>query len=164
MGEENESTVIRPPHSIASKVTTGGAGAVDLEALEKAEAVIAGMAGNYLEWVEEDLVKIQKAFDALKSATPENIKDLLDGVFRIAHDIKGQGGSFNYDMMTVLGNGLCRFVEHIEAVGPGEIQVIQLYIDTMKLVISKRMSGDGGREGEQVLKGLDLVVAKITSK
>ncbi|OHC74898.1 MAG: hypothetical protein A3G18_01055 [Rhodospirillales bacterium RIFCSPLOWO2_12_FULL_58_28] len=164
MVEEDEPIVIKPPHSINSKVSIGGAGAVDLEALKRAEEVIAGMSGNYLEWVEEDLVKIQKAFDALKSGKPEDHKHLLDQIFRVAHDIKGQGGSFDYGMMTILGNGLCRFVEQTQTVGSSEFQVIQLYIDTMKLVISKRMSGDGGKEGEQVLRGLDMVVAKTANK
>lgn len=164
MGEEDKPSVIRPPDTIKAKVSTGGPGAVDLDALEKAEAVIAGMADNYLEWVEEDLVKIQKASDELKAADPDARKSLIDRVFQIAHDMKGQGGSFNYDLMTILGDGLCRFVEGLETAGPSKLQVIQLYIDTMKLVITNRMSGDGGPEGEKILKGLDMVVAKTQSK
>lgn len=158
---DDEVNIIKPPDTLKEKIILGGPGAIDLEALERAEAVIASMANNYLEWVEEDLVKIQKATDVLKSTGEENRKALLDPVFHVAHDIKGQGGSFNYNLMTVLGNGLCRFIEKIEKCGQKEIDVIQLYIDTMKIVISKRMSGDGGQEGEKVLKGLDLVAAKI---
>ena len=43
--------VIKPPNTLSAKVSKGGPGAVDLEAIERAEAVIAGMADNYLEWV-----------------------------------------------------------------------------------------------------------------
>ena len=44
------------------------------------------------------------------------------------------------------------------------INIIDLYISTMKIVISKRMSGDGGAEGNKVLSGLDLVFKKLTAK
>lgn len=40
--------VINPPNALKQKVGTGGPGAVDLEALERAEQVIVGMTDSYL--------------------------------------------------------------------------------------------------------------------
>ena len=54
---EEKLEIINPPNALKQKVGTGGAGAVDLEALERAEEVIAGMTGSYLEWVVEDFKK-----------------------------------------------------------------------------------------------------------
>ena len=51
---EEKLEIINPPNALKKKVGTGGAGAVDLEALERAEKAIAGMTGSYLEWVVED--------------------------------------------------------------------------------------------------------------
>ena len=163
MSDDNQVRVIKVPDTLSRKVTKGGPGAVDPAALERAEAVIAGMADSYLDWVEEDLAKIQAAYDTLK-ADQANAKEHLDKIFGIAHDMKGQGGSFNYDLMTILGNDLCRFIETIEDMSSTDLDVIELYINTMKIVISKRMSGDGGPEGNKVLSGLDLVFKKLTSK
>jgi len=161
--EKGDVSVINPPDTLKSKVKKGGPGAVDLAALERAEAVIAGMADSYLDWVEEDLFRIQKAYDDLV-AHKDDPKEYLDKVFQIAHDMKGQGGSFGYDLMTILGNDLCRFIETKETVSGTDLEVIDLYIGTMKVVISKRISGDGGAEGNKVLTGLDAVVDKITRK
>jgi hypothetical protein len=162
MSDDDTVNVIKPPDTLSAKVTKGGPGAVDLAAIERAESVIANMADSYLDWVEEDLVKITKAQEALK-ANPDDPVDRLDKVFQVAHDMKGQGGSFGYDLMTILGNDLCRFIEGKETVSKVDLEVIDLYIGTMHIVISKRMSGDGGAEGNKVLTGLAAVVAKITS-
>lgn len=163
MSDDDTVSVIKPPDTLSAKVTKGGPGAVDLAAIERAESVIAGMADSYLDWVEDDLVKIAKAQAELK-AHKDDPAEYMDRVFQIAHDMKGQGGSFGYDLMTILGNDLCRFIEGKEKVSGVDLEVIDLYIGTMQVVISKRISGDGGAEGNKVLTGLAAVVDKITSK
>ena len=164
MADEDEPQVIRPPDTLRAKVTEGGPGAVDLEALERAEEVIAGLTDSYLEWVQDDLTKLQKAYDVLAAATDDDgRKDGADGVFQVAHDIKGQGGSFGYDLMTVIGNSLCRFIEKSDEIGAKHVEVCKVHVDSLKLVIAQDMKGDGGKAGDQLLKGLDLIVQKIMS-
>ena len=162
MSDDDTVNVIKPPDMLSSKVSKGGPGAVDLAAIERAESVIANMADDYLDWVEDDLVKIANAQKELK-ANRDQSEHHLDKVFQVAHDMKGQGGSFGYDLMTILGNDLCRFIEGKKTASDVDIEVIYLYISTMQIVISKRMSGDGGPAGNEVLTGLAAVVAKITS-
>ncbi|MBC8270216.1 MAG: Hpt domain-containing protein [Rhodospirillaceae bacterium] len=162
MSDDDTVNVIKPPDTLSSKVSKGGPGAVDLAAIERAESVIANMADDYLDWVEDDLVKIANAQKELK-ANRDKSEEYLDKVFQVAHDMKGQGGSFGYDLMTILGNDLCRFIEGKKTASDVDIEVIDLYISTMQIVISKRMSGDGGPAGNEVLTGLAAVVAKITS-
>jgi len=160
--DDDTVNVIKPPNTLSMKVTKGGPGAVDLDAIERAESVIANMTDSYLDWVEEDLVRITKAQNTLK-ANQDDPAEYIDRVFQIAHDMKGQGGSFGYDLITILGNDLCRFIEGKETASKVDLEVIDLYIGTMQIVISKRMSGDGGAEGNKVLTGLAAVVNKITS-
>ena len=152
--------VINPPNTLKQKVGTGGPGAVDLEALERAEEVIIGMTDSYLNWVAEDLRKMDEAYAKLVAATGDR-KEEINGVFQVSHDIKGQGGSFGYDLMTALGNELCRLIEKIDKAGPGEIEAIKLHIDSMKLVIGEDMKGTGGKTGEKMLAGLQQVCDKI---
>jgi len=72
--------------------------------------------------------------------------------------MKGQDGSFGYDLMAILGNDICRFIESEERASKVDLEVTYLYIGTMQIIISKRMSGDGGAEGNKVLTGLAAVV------
>ena len=162
MSDDEKVEVISPPNMLKSKVREGGPGAVDAAAIERAEAVIAELADSYLEWVEEDLIKIRQASERLQKNDGDKTAD-IDAVFQVAHDMKGQGGSFNYDLMTILGNDLCRFIEGKSDLSKTDMEVIDLYIGTMNIVISQRMSGDGGPEGQKVLSGLAAVVQKITT-
>jgi hypothetical protein len=152
--------IIDPPQTLKNKVKLGGPNAVNPEVLQRAEAVITNMADEYLQWVEKDLVTIQKAFDGLK-ASPTGAREHLERIYQVSHDIKGQGGSFGYQLMTIIGNQLCRFLEHLDSAGPLEIEVVRLHIDAMRLVISRRIKDTGGAVGAQLLAGLDQVTAKV---
>ena len=161
MADNGENKVIKPPTSLNDKVGVDGPGAVDLKAIERAEQAIANLAGDYLEWVEEDLERIQNAANALKTATADEMASGLNDVFQISHDMKGQGGSFGYQLMTSIGDMLCGLVEERTEATPDLIEAIQVHISTMKLVIAERMEGDGGMGGRTLLEGLVQVSTKV---
>lgn len=152
--------MIKASSPLSAKVTVGGPGAVDEATLQRAEQVIEDMADSYLDTVRADLDKIQKSFAALKAGAGDRKKHLAD-IFQIAFDIKGQGGSFDFNLMTVIGNQLCRFLDGLEeSANHGALEVIQLHIDALQVVIAQGLKGDGGAVGEQLLSGLEGVIAK----
>ncbi len=159
---EDKVEIINPPNTVKTKVRVGGPGAVDTSTLERAEEAIAGMADQYLDWVQDDLKRIDAAFKILAAATGER-KEEIDGVFQVAHDMKGQGGSFGYDLVTAIGNQLCRLIEKLDTYGDPEVNAIRVHIDDMKLVIGQKMKGDGGKAGDQILLGLEKVAEKLVN-
>lgn len=159
---DKDMEIINPPNLLKAKVKEGGPGAVDLATLERAENVIAGMTDSYLEWVEEDLKRMDAAFAALAAASGDR-KEEIEVVFQVAHDIKGQGGSFGYDLMTVIGNELCRLIERQNEFGEAEVQAIKVHVDALRLVIKSRMKGDGGANGQALVAGIRQVGDKLKS-
>lgn len=157
---DDDLEIITPPNTLKDKVREGGPGAVDLATLERAEHAIADMGDSYLLWVQEDLQKIDVAYKALAAADGDR-KTEADAVFQIAHDIKGQGGSFGFDLMTVIGNELCRLIERSEGFGDAEVKAIKVYIDALKLVIQVGMKGDGGADGQALVQGIRQVSDKL---
>lgn len=159
---DDKAEFIVPPNRIKSKVTYSEGG-IDAAALEKAEQVIADLQGNYLEWVEEDLTNVQAAYEKADSDAAGRKQHLAD-VFRICHDMKGQGGSFGYQLITLIANQICRVLEKVENPGAEVLPVIKVHIHAMRLVISSRMEGDGGKAGASMMKGLEATLAKVLPK
>jgi len=154
--------IINPPNLLKSKVKDGGPGAIDADTLARAEVAVAGLTDQYLEWVAKDLDKITSAYTELSSPDGD-LATKLDDVFQISHDIKGQGGSFGYDLMTVIGNQLCRLIENSKPENSKLVEGIGVHINSMKLVIAQNIKGDGGKVGDKILSGLDLVYKKTTA-
>lgn len=162
--EENTAAqLITPPNTLKGKVISGGPNAIDPDVIDKAEQVIAEMAGDYIHWAREDVTKLDEAFDAL-AADGGNTDENLDKVFQIAHDMKGQGGSFGYDLITAIGHELCRFIEKVEEakiIETPQIGAVKVHVDAIRRVINDDLKGDGGEQGAQLLTGLQLVRQKL---
>jgi chemotaxis protein histidine kinase CheA len=165
MGDDDKPQMIQPPDHLRDKVSVTENG-VDLDALEQAEQIIAGMQDSYLEWVEDDLRKLGEGYArAVESTAEDSRRQALQDLFGIAHDVKGQGGSFDYPLMTAVGNSLCRYIERLDGpIRQSHLAVVKVHIDTMRMIIAQRMSGDGGKAGDNLLRGLDAAVAKTSGK
>lgn len=162
--KNSDPKIITPPDTLSGKVSYGPGG-VDVAALERADAEVAGLKRNYLDWVVEDFDKLQKIYDRAAATPPVERAPVVHDLFYVAHDMKGQGGSFNYHLVTQIGNLLCRFIEANEMKAgvvfeANEMEIIKLHVDAIRLVITQRWEGDGGREGKNLVAGLQAVVAK----
>lgn len=162
MAENDKLEIINPPNTLRSKVTVGGPGAVDAATIERAEKVIGNMAASYVDWAAEDLKKLGAALEGLNAGQGPK-RDAIAAIFETSHDMKGQGGSFGYPLITAIANELCRLIEKIEGEpSPGEIDAIRIHVDSLRLVLKERIKGDGGKQGEAMLKGLRQVIDKLT--
>lgn len=160
MAEDDEAEIIKAPSTLKTKVGSVGPSAEDLRAIEKAEAVIASLADKYLEVAELDLANLQKATAALK-ADQDNREGHLRGVFLIAHDMKGQGGSFGYPLITAVCNQLCRFIEKVEQEpSPTETEVVSLYVDAVAVIVRGKLKDAESEQAKVLLDGLGMVYEK----
>ena len=163
MASDDEVEIISPPTQLRDKVTVGGISAVDPAAIARAEQAIADLAENYLVWAQTDLTKIQNAYARLATERGETRDENLKKIFSVAHDMKGQGGSFGFDLVTSVGNHLCRLLERFDGtVDPAtENEAIRIHMDAITLIINNDMKGHGGPQGEAMLKGIQQMVAKL---
>ena len=152
--------ITSPFNPVKEKSRVGGPNAVNSIILKKAEEAIIAMTPQYLEWVRKDLENIQKCYYKLKLSDLSD-EEALKEIFLIAHDMKGQGGTFGFDLITTIGDQLCRIIDNINYVRDDELDAIKVHIDALKLIIKDQMLGDGGTEGNKILVGLDKVSKKI---
>ena len=161
----SESSVkyITPPNNLRNKqIDAGEQLTIDPSLVGAAESKIGSMKADYLKWVGGDL-------DALSAACDISIKDKanraqhVETLYNKAVEIKGQGGSFGYPLMTTIGSQLCRFLE-TQGFGVDDLKmdVVKLHVETLRLVILQKMEGDGGPMGQKLLTGLALAVKKVT--
>ena len=95
------------------------------------------------------------------NSDPAGARRHLEAIFQIAHDMKGQGGTFGYPLITRIGEQLCRFIEKVHDLGQHEVEVISLHVEAMVLVLHQRIKGDGGAVGSSLVGGLDQMLAKF---
>ena len=156
--------VIDPPDLLKSKVAPGGPTEADFRALEKAESIIAELADHYLEVVDADLSNIQGATSLLQGEAP-NASEHVDRIYHIAHDMKGQGGSFGYPLVTTISKQLCQFIEGLDKahLAEDQIRAIALHVDALNVVIREKLKEAEGKQAKALLAGLRQVVEKVST-
>lgn len=125
------------------------------QAIARAEAVIAGLAGEYLVAAEADLAQLKAASVRLAS-DPAGRVSHLDRLFQISHDMKGQGATFGYPLVTAIGNRLCRFIEkRRESLDNAGVAVVLRHVEALERVIGERMKEPAMPAAEALLESLE---------
>ena len=153
---------ITPPNNLRKKqIDAGVALTIDPSLVGASEAKIVSMKEEYLRWVGGDLNRLSEAFDLALKDTANRAKHVED-LYTATVEIKGQGGSFGYPLMTTVGSQLCRFIEtQGNDLDDPRMDIVKLHVETLKLVILQKMEGDGGPMGQKLLAGLALAIKKV---
>ncbi|MCR6631239.1 MAG: Hpt domain-containing protein [Magnetospirillum sp.] len=128
---------------------------LDPAALARAEAALAALTSDYIRWMEADMASLRAALDALREAGPAEAPERCRQLFAVAHNMKGQAGTFGYPLLTRLGNALCRLLEGSAAGGAVPLARLGALVDAMGEVVAGRLDGDGGVAGRDLLLGLE---------
>jgi hypothetical protein len=155
-GADSAAKLIERPNTLKRKVGSGG---FDPAAIAAAEAAIAELAGNYLEWAGADLERVRQATAKAQGDAADRPRHLR-ACFDAAHDMKGQGGTFGYPLVSRVANSLCRYIERTSPQGTTDFIIIAAHIDALAALLAHRTAGDGGPVGQQIAQGLEMVVAR----
>ena len=79
----------------------------------------------------------------------------------LSHDLRGLGGSFDYDLLTTVGDSLCRLIK-TEALPEDQAlqRRVSAHIAALKAIIQFELKGDGGGDGNELLATLDISSAR----
>ena len=160
MAESSKPEILNPPHAIRDKVSGGGDISDDM--LRRAESAMQDLTGGFIEQAGIDVEKLAALFDDAK-ANPERRTDAVEEIFRISHDLRGQGSTFDYPLLTRVGTSLCTFAETIDAKNDTCFALIGIHIDALRAIIAGDITGDGGPVGRQIAEGLEKAVGKNIS-
>lgn len=130
-------------------------------ALEAAEAEFDRMAEDYPDWVQGHITRLYEQHGRCVD-TPEQRHTCFRNLNEIAHDMKGQGGTFGYPLISHFGDSLYRCTKRQDEYTDNHVEIVKAHIDAMKAVIAGRIKGDGGALGKELIASLDKAIAKYS--
>ncbi|MEH6629293.1 MAG: hypothetical protein V7776_00610 [Halopseudomonas aestusnigri] len=103
------------------------------------------LADLYKAGVEEDLFVLEELLRDLKQ-NKDNNAEAVERARGIVHNVKGQGSSFGYPLMTEIGtsyNILLKFQVSKEALSPTFLKLYEAHLTAMKSIIANEIRGEG---------------------
>jgi hypothetical protein len=147
---------IEPLVPLAAKVTLGDG--IDADMLARAEAAVAEMAAGFPDWATQDLLQMREVAATLRA---HRSAEQGQALYVLAHDMKGQGGSFGYPLISTIAGSLCRLLHRRTAFEPRHLAAIDAHLDAAGTVLARRMSGDQGPAGATLTTELQTLVAML---
>lgn len=110
----------------------------DVDALSKgAEDVIARLRDDYIRSTKNNIDSLERLLNDIPIMDAINQRRVLkDEFFRMAHDIKGQGSTFGYPLLTELGSDICERIRNCSEWTDDDFSVFKQDIADMKYVLS----------------------------
>jgi hypothetical protein len=132
--------VIPAPTNLRLKVGASRLGAIDAAAIAKAEAALKSLSGNFSQWLQDEITKLDAARQQVKAGgvTPETMENLY---FR-AHDLKGLGTTYGYQLITRIAASLCRLIDEKDKRMSAPIALVDAHIDAIKAAVREDMKAD----------------------
>jgi len=132
----------------------------NLEAvLARAQAAVADLAKNFAEQAVVDLDTCD-AFLKTAREQPALRADSIKEIYGIAHNLKGQGSSFGYPLITRIGQSLCLMTRPARAFSDADLGIMQGHLDAIRLILAKEIKGEGGAVGDKLAARLETLVTQ----
>ena len=144
---------IKPPNMIKAKVGTGGLSDAILNRAQKL------LEENSIEF--EPLAKIylnnmQTGIERAKSPEKDdNAEFIIAGLLYPCAQLKANGGMLHYPLVTRIADRFVQFLEVIEQVDLETIEIAEAFHTTITAVVTAKIKGDGGKEGEELVEALN---------
>lgn len=129
--------------------------------LARAQAAVEDLAKGYTTWARADVDRARKALDAAMAEPGQRARHVED-LFRVAHDLKGQGTSFGYPLVTRIADSLCKLTRDRKlAYEDRHLDLAKAHLDAAQLVLTKEIKGEGGQLGADLAAKLKTRVEEL---
>ena len=132
-----------------------GTGPLDDRVVERCQDVMDSNDVDFAPLAMEYLNQLETAIEDAKNSD-QSMKETLQSLTGPVMQLKANASTFKYDLIGNLANIMLSFLEAIQEMDDDAISIVAAHHQTLKAIVLKKMTGDGGPVGKQMedeLKG-----------
>jgi hypothetical protein len=145
--------MIQPGNALRLKVGGGRLGAIDPAAIAKAEAALKSLASNFTQWLADEITKLDAARQQVK--TVGVTIETMENLYLRAHDLKGLGTTYGYQLITRIAGSLCRLIDDKEKRAQAPLDLVDAHIDAIKAAVRDDIKSDEHPVGSVLVEELE---------
>ncbi len=126
-----------------------GSGPLNMQAVQRAQEEIEN---NQIDFSPIGLDFLNRLDIALKEIKPETDRNKVEEqkktLIAPVMELKANAAIFHYSLVGNLANIMLNFLETIDALDKDVLSIVGGHHDSLKLILSSKMKGDGGKDGQ----------------
>ena len=161
MSQQNSGQLIQPANALRLRVGGSRLGTIDPAAIAKAEAALKSLASNFSQWLADEITKLE--------AARQQVKDLginvetMESLYLRAHDLKGLGTTYGYQLITRIAGSLCRMIDDKEKRASTPMELVDAHIDAIKAAVRDDIKSDEHPVGRVLVEELERRVRAMAA-
>ncbi len=154
--------LIIAPGSLRDKVKVTGSGPVDTAPIERAERALEQLSVAFDGWLKEEVDALTNAREVVRSKGlyEETRKEL----HRAAHDLKGQGETYGYPLITSVCSTLCKLLESALEPDLIPLDIIDHHVDAVRNMMKMKIKTRDHAQSVAVSNKLYDVVIEFANR
>ncbi len=153
MSQQNSGQMIQPATALRLKVGGSRLGTIDPSAIAKAEAALKSLASNFSQWLADEITKLEAARQQVKE---QGISvETMANLYLRAHDLKGLGTTYGYQLITRIAGSLCRMIDDKEKRATTPLELVDAHIDAIKAAVRDDIKSDEHPVGRVLVEELE---------
>ncbi len=125
-------------------------------AIARAEKIVEQMKGLYERRLEQEIEDVLVRYKQMQDSGDYDLDWLHDQI----HEMRGEAGTYGYNLVSDIGKLLCELLSPIETVRPGDDLAIGTHLKAIQTVVSQKVKGAGPEVAKQIVQGLNMIVEK----
>lgn len=159
MGAKGEFRFIEPPDFLKKKIVKGEG--LDWKTIDSnAQATLETMQSGFLDHLRREIGRMDEAMQRAQRQGPSECLSALRELYEISHNLRGQGSTFDYPLITAICGTLCDFIEQTERFQEIHLEAIEIQLSAIKAVVAGEIVGDGGTAGRELLSSIEELVVR----
>ncbi len=151
---------IKPENGLKKKVGDGGIPAYLIkrcqEFLESNPVDLTPYANRNL----EQLILLREKIGYGGADYEDTMKEIVD----IIMQLKSNGSMFHYQLISMISDVMLRFLENIKKLDSDFLDIFGVYNKVLGIILNKRLTGNGGREGYALTQELHNACLRYYTK
>jgi chemotaxis protein histidine kinase CheA len=155
LGQELKAQTIQPSTALRDKVG-GRATGLDPAMLARAEAALKSLSGQFSQWLDEEIVKLEGARAEIqaKGLNPQT----SEALYMRAHDLKGLGGTYEFPIITRVAGSLCKLLDEESKRASPPMYLVDAHINAIKAAVRDNIRDDSNPVGRALAEALEAQV------
>lgn len=139
MAMPEKAQIIQVPNTLRAKVG-GRLGALDQEAIAKAEAALADLSTHFEDWLMDEIKKLEDV-QAIIKAEGLNVVN-SEQLFYRAHDLKGLGTTYGFPLITRVAGSLCKMLDDEEKRAEAPRLLVEAHLDAVRAIVRNQIKSE----------------------
>jgi hypothetical protein len=158
LSETTPGQVIQVPNTLRLKVG-GRLGGIDPAAIAKAEAALKSLSGNFSQWMNDELEKLEASRARIRT---EGLNpDSCENLYLRAHDLKGLGTTYEFPIVSRFAASLCKLIDDPATRCNAPLFLIDAHIDAIKAAVATGIKTPEHPTGKAMVDELERRVAEF---